>query len=169
MTSEVMDPGSPVRHAPPAMSTPPSTKEHHMSDMALPVQQASTSDGGTLLRVALKLDAVVTGTNGLAYLVVAAPLEDLLGLDAALLRGAGAFLVVFAAAVLVAGTRPAIPRRAAAAIVAANALWAIDGIVSAVAGWGTPTTAGTVWIVAQAVTVAAFAELQLAGLRRAGR
>jgi hypothetical protein len=39
----------------------------------------------------------------------------------------------------------------------------------AIAGWGDPTTAGTVWILMQAVVVAAFAELQLTGLRRKGR
>lgn len=54
----------------------------------------------------------MTGANGLAYLVLADPLEDLLGLSPP------------------------------------------------------PTTVGTVWIVAQAVVVGAFAELQLVGLRR---
>jgi hypothetical protein len=140
-----------------------------MSDMALPARPATERDSSAFLRVALKLDAVVTGANGAAYLVAAGPLADLFGLDAMLLRGAGAFLLVFAAAVWIAGTRTVVPRRAVAVIVAANALWAIDSIVSAIAGWGTPTTAGTVWIVLQAVTVAAFAELQLTGLRRAGR
>ena len=140
-----------------------------MSDMALPAQPATEPDSSAFLRVALKLDAVVTGANGAAYIVAAGPLADLLGLDAALLRGAGAFLVVFAAAVWFTGTRTVVPRHAVAVIIAANALWAVDSIVAAIAGWGTPTTAGTVWIVLQAVTVAGFAELQLAGLRRAGR
>ena len=140
-----------------------------MSDMAIPARPAAGRDSSPFLRVALKLDAVVTGANGVAYLVAAGPLGDLFGLDAALLRGAGAFLVVYAAAVWIAGTRTVVSRRAVAVIVAANALWAIGSIVSAIAGSGTPTTAGTVWIVLQAVTVAAFAELQLTGLRRAGR
>jgi hypothetical protein len=119
-----------------------------------------------LLRLALKLDAVVTGANGAVYLIAAGPLGDLLGLSPALLRGTGAFLLAFAAAVWVTATRPSIPRGAAYAIVAANAVWAVDSIVAAIAGWGTPETAGTVWIVLQAIVVAGFAELQLAGLRR---
>jgi hypothetical protein len=119
-----------------------------------------------LLRVALKLDAIVTGANGAAYLIAAGPLGDLLGLSPALLRGTGAFLLAFAAAVWLTATRPSIPRPAVYAIVAANAVWAIDSVVAAIAGWGTPETAGTVWIVMQAIVVAGFAELQLTGLRR---
>jgi hypothetical protein len=119
-----------------------------------------------LLRLVLKLDAIVTGANGAAYLIAAGPLGDLLGLSPALLRGTGAFLLAFAAAVWLTATRPAIPRPAVYAIVAANAIWAIDSVVAAIAGWGTPETAGTVWIVIQAVVVAGFAELQLTALRR---
>jgi hypothetical protein len=119
-----------------------------------------------LLRTALKLDAIVTGANGAAYLIAAGPLGDLVGLDPALLRGTGAFLIAFAAAVYLTATRQSISRPAAYAIVAANAVWAIGSVVAAIAGWGSPETAGTVWIVMQAVVVAGFAELQLTGLRR---
>ena len=38
------------------------------------------------LRTVLKLDALVTGANGAAYLVGAGPLADLLGLSPALLQ-----------------------------------------------------------------------------------
>ena len=51
----------------------------------------------SLLRTALTLDAGVTAANGAAYLVLAGPLHDLLGLSEAVLRGAGAFLLVYAA------------------------------------------------------------------------
>jgi hypothetical protein len=125
-----------------------------------------TTERTPLLRLALKLDAVVTGANGAAYLVAAGPLADLLGLSPVLLRGTGAFLVAFAAAVWLTATRPRIPRAPAYAIVAANTTWAAGSIVAAIAGWGTPETAGTVWMVLQAIVVAGFAELQLAGLRR---
>jgi hypothetical protein len=120
---------------------------------------------GPLLRVALTLDAVVTGTNGAAYLLLAGPLGDLLGLEAGLLRGAGAVLLVFAAFVWAVSRRSSPARGAVLAVVVVNAVWALDSLVVAVAvaGWGTPSTAGTVWIVAQAVVVAAFAGLQLAG------
>jgi hypothetical protein len=122
--------------------------------------------GDGLLRVALKLDAVVTGANGLAYLVLAAPLEDLLGLDASFLRAAGAFLVVFAAFVWAVARQREINRTAAFAVIAANLLWILDSIVLLASGWQDPTTAGAVWIAMQAVTVTAFAGLQIAGRRR---
>jgi hypothetical protein len=133
-----------------------------MTDMTL-----TPTSARPLLRLALKLDAIVTGANGAAYLIAAGPLGDLLGLSPALLRGTGAFLLAFAAVVWLTATRPSIPRAAVYAIIAANAIWALDSVVAAVAGWGTPDTVGTVWIMLQAIVVAAFAELQLVGLRRA--
>ena len=135
-----------------------------MTDMTL-----TTTRPRLRLRTVLKLDALVTGANGAAYLAAAAPLSDLLGLSEGLLRGTGAFLLAYAAVVWIVGSRQAIPRGAVYAIVAANAIWAIDSVVVALTRWGDPTTAGTVWILMQAAVVALFAELQLAGARRMGR
>jgi len=117
-----------------------------------------------LLRTALRLDAVVSGLNGAAYLLAAGPLADLLGLDTAVLRGLGVFLLVFAAAVWLVGDRPAAP--AVRTVIAGNLLWAAGSVVAVAAGVGTPTTVGAVWLVLQAVVVAAFAALQATGLRR---
>ena len=64
------------------------------------------------LRLILKLDAVVTGVNGIAYLALAGPLEDLLGVAPELTRPIGAFLVLFAAAVWFVATRPVVRRSA---------------------------------------------------------
>jgi len=118
------------------------------------------------LRSVLRLDGAVSGANGAAYLLAAGPLGDLLGLSPGLLRLLGGVLVAFAAAVWLASARPAIARGSVLAVVAVNALWAIASVVLAVAGVDSPTVAGTVWIVAQAIVVAAFAELQLTALRR---
>jgi hypothetical protein len=118
----------------------------------------------TLLRLVLKLDAVVTGGNGVAYLALAEPLEDLLGVSAGLMRPIGAFLVLFAAAVWFVATRRVVPRAAVLAIAAANAVWAIGSLVFAAAGASSPSTVGTVWVVLQALVVGGFAALQaLAG------
>jgi len=46
---------------------------------------------------------------------------------------------------------------------------AVGSVVAVLADIGTPTTAGAVWMIAQALVVAGFAELQLTGLRRAER
>ena len=112
------------------------------------------------LRTALKLDAIVTGANGAAYLVAAGPLEDLLGLSPALLRGIGAFLLLFSAVVWIVGSRPQVSSSAALAVIAVNVLWAADSIAFLAAGLSDPTTFGAIWIVMQALVVAGFAGLQ---------
>ena len=124
----------------------------------------TTTAPPSLLRRALALDAAVTGLNGAAYLLAAGPLADLLGLPAGWLRGAGAFLLAFALGVGLLAGRPVAP--AVRAVVAANALWAAGSVAVVLAGVGTPTTLGAVWLVLQAAVVAAFAVLQVAGLRR---
>ena len=121
---------------------------------------------GSPLRLALRLDAVVTGANGLAYVVAAGPLADLLGLDAAFLRGIGAFLLAFTAFVWAAGARQHPPAAAVRAIVAVNVARVVASLALAVLGLGSPSTAGTVWAVLQAAVVGGFAELQLHALGR---
>jgi hypothetical protein len=113
-----------------------------------------------VLRLVLKLDAIVTGANGAAYLAAAGPLEDLFGVDAAVQRPLGAFLMLFAAGVWLVASRPAISRNAVLAIAGANVLWMIASLVFAISGASSPTTVGTVWIVLQALVVGAFATLQ---------
>jgi hypothetical protein len=121
------------------------------------------------LRLALRLDALSCALNGAVYLALAGPLGDVFDLPPALLRGAGAALVAVAVLVWLASRPVRIAPAAAYAIVALNALWAAGSLVFAIAGWGSPSTAGTVWIVVQAVAVADLAALQLAGLRRGSR
>jgi hypothetical protein len=132
-----------------------------MTELTLPA-------GRSLLKPALLLDAAVTGVNGVAYLAAAGPLEDLLGLPASWLRVAGVVLVAFAAFVALVSRKPS--AGAVGAIVAVNVACAVASVVFAIAGWGSPETAGTVWIVLQALVVAGFAELQVASAPwRAGR
>lgn len=123
----------------------------------------------TALPTALRLDAVVTAANGAAYLAAAAPLSDLLGLDAALLRAVGAGLLAFAAVVWLVASATRLSRRAPATIIALNAAWVVGTIAAALADVATPTTVGAVWMIAQALVVAGLVELQVSGLRRAKR
>jgi hypothetical protein len=122
--------------------------------------------GEALTRIALKLDAVVTGANGVAYLALANVLDGPLGMPAGFLRGVGAFLIVFAACVAFTATRPAINRQAVHAVIALNALWVIDSIALVAFGWYEPTTGGSVWAILQAGVVAGFAGLQAYAIRR---
>ena len=119
-----------------------------------------------LVRLALKLDAVVTGANGVAYLALADVLDAPLGMPAGFLRGVGAFLLVFALAVWAAATRETVRPAAAAAVVAANLVWVVESVALVAFDWFTPATAGAVWTVLQAVVVGGFAALQLYALRR---
>ena len=112
------------------------------------------------LRLALRLDAIVTGANGLAYLAAANLLDGPLGISAGVLRPIGAFLVVFAAAVWSVSARPEPARTGVLAVIAANVLWVVDSLAVVAFGWFSPTTGGAVWIVLQALTVAGFAALQ---------
>lgn len=136
------------------------------STAASTAASSTRSDSAGLLRVALKLDAAVTGVNGVAYLVAAPALDHLLGLPTGPLRGVGVFLLTYAVAVWAVSRRRSISTSAVAAVIAANLLWVIDSVVVALVDWSTPTTVGTAWILLQAVVVGAFAALQGAGLRR---
>ena len=121
---------------------------------------------GGLLRFALTLDGVGTFANGVIYLAGAPLLDGWLGLPTGMLMAVGAFLIVYAALVLRLATRPAMLRPAVVAVIAANALWAVDSLIALAADWFTPTTAGQVLIAAQAALVAGLAALQYVGLRR---
>jgi hypothetical protein len=125
---------------------------------------ARTTEPNTALRRFLALDAVVTGTNGLAYLAASGPLADLLGVDRTLLLELGVFLTVYAAAVGLLATRPHPAKLPAQAVVEANLAWSALSL-AALGLWLNPTTAGTVWTVLQALTVTGFALLQYAALR----
>ncbi|GHJ94610.1 hypothetical protein SNE510_41290 [Streptomyces sp. NE5-10] len=129
---------------------------------------ARTTRPQSMVRRFLALDAVVTGANGLAYVLASDPLGELLGVDSALLLGLGLFLTAFAAGVGRLASRPQPPALAVKLVVDANLLWAVLSLV-ALAAWLDPTTAGLVWTPVQAGTVAGFAVLQWSALRAAGR
>ncbi|WP_278265602.1 hypothetical protein [Nocardia sp. AG03] len=122
--------------------------------------------GPALLPFSLRLDAVVTTANGLAYLALAGPLENLLGLDAGLGRAIGVFLTVYGLAVAVIGTRDPINRTATAAVAIGNSGWVVASLAALISGALSLTTVGAVWAVLQSITVGAFAALQYLALRR---
>ncbi|MGW6500352.1 hypothetical protein [Nonomuraea angiospora] len=125
-----------------------------------------TADRMKFLRLALASDAVVTGGNGLVYLAFAGPVSDLLGPGAGLLRGIGAFLLVYGVAVGLLATRRAISPAATRAVIALNIVWTLASVAVVVTGAADLTTIGAIWTIAQALVVGAFAELQIVGLRK---
>ncbi|WP_314174972.1 hypothetical protein [Streptomyces winkii] len=125
---------------------------------------AAPPDG--FARLALKADGIVTGLNGLGYLALATVLEPFLGIGTSVHYAIGVFLVLYAAGVLVVGTRETINRTALGTVLVANLLWAALSVVTLFSGALSPTVAGEAWIVLQAVVVGLFAELQYVGMKR---
>ncbi|MFE7840280.1 hypothetical protein ACFU53_30780 [Streptomyces sp. NPDC057474] len=125
---------------------------------------ARTTDPRTMLRRFLAVDAVVTGANGLAYLTAAGPLGRFLGVDSGLLVALGVFLAVYAAGVALPATRERPPTLPVRAVIEANLAWTVLSLVALVL-WLTPSTAGAVWTLLQALTVAGFAAVQYVALR----
>ncbi len=120
----------------------------------------------TFLRNAILLDAAASGATGLLLIAGAGLLEGLLGLPVALMREAGLVLIPYVAFVAWVGTRERIARGAVWAIVAANAAWALASVAVLLSGWVAPTALGTAFVLAQALVVALFGELQYMGLKR---
>lgn len=120
------------------------------------------------LRQLLALDAVVTGVNGLVYVLAADPLETLLGVPTDLLRLVGAFLIAYSIAVAVVAGRATPSRAATRTIIVANLAWAAASLIVLATGALSPTLLGGLWIAAQAAVVGGFAAAQSWASRRAG-
>ena len=126
----------------------------------------SYDQSSNFLRRALILDALASGATGLLMIAGAGLVEGLLGLPAALLRGAGLVLVPYVALVVYTGTRETISRSAVWMIIVANVAWAAASTLLLASGWVSPTALGYAFVIAQAVVVALLGEVQYMGLRR---
>ena len=124
------------------------------------------SHSSMFLRRALLADALVSGATGLMMLLGAGLTHGLLGLPEGLLREAGIVLLPYAAIVGYVGTRERFPVPAVWGVIACNIVWAAGSILLLVSGLVAPKLLGYTFVVAQAVVVALFAELQYVGLRR---
>jgi hypothetical protein len=118
------------------------------------------------LRRVLLVDAIASGATGVLMVLLAQPLAGLLQVPSALLFYAGLFLLPYTALLFQLGRGEYLPRAALWAVIVGNALWAAGCLVLAFGGWLAPTLLGMVFLLLQALVVAAFAELQLVGLRR---
>lgn len=135
--------------------------------MATIASTVQTAGDAKLLRFALKQDAIGSGANGLVYVAVAAIFGKMFGLPAAFLYPIGVFLVAFAATLLFLASRPRVSRPAVGVVIAANIVWVIASVELLVAEWFPLTGLGTGFVILQALVVAGFAALQVAGLRKA--
>lgn len=119
-----------------------------------------------MLRQIVLVDGLVSGAMGALLIVAAGPLSGLTGLSAAFLFWVGVALMPWVAGLVWLGRREPLNRSGVEAVIALNALWVVASIGVLVAGPFAPTVFGYIFIIAQALAVAAFAELQFTGLRR---
>ena len=117
-----------------------------------------------LLRNVLVVDAAFSGASGVALAAAAAPLASLSGLPHALVLGAGVFLMPYALFVGLLGLCAMLPRGLVWFVVAGNALWVVESLVTL--AQTSPTPFGVALVGAQAVVVAAIAAAQAVGLKR---
>lgn len=121
------------------------------------------------LRNVLLADAVTSAGCGVAMLAGAGMLEPVLGLPGMLLRYAGISLLPFAAMVAFIATRAHLSRGAVWVVIILNVAWALESLLLLVSGWVAPTILGYGFVLFQAIVVAAFAELEFFGVRRAAQ
>lgn len=122
----------------------------------------------TWLRSALWIDVLFSGVAGVAMGAGHALLAPLLGLPEGLLTGTALVCLAWAAALGALARQPHIARPLAWGVVLGNAAWVAASVALLAFGWVQPSGLGTAFVVAQAVAVGVFAELQWWAMRRAG-
>jgi hypothetical protein len=118
------------------------------------------------LKKVLVADAAVSGAAAVAMASGSGLVAGLLGLPSDLLLGAGLVLVPWVIALILIARRQSVPAGVIVAVIATNFAWAAASLVVAFGPMFAVTLLGKVFVVAQAATVALFAELQIMGLRR---
>ncbi|MBW1597506.1 hypothetical protein HPT28_10730 [Streptomyces sp. JJ38] len=118
------------------------------------------------MRTVLRVDAAACGVLGLVLLLGADWLSTPLGLPAHWSVPFGVFLLGAAVALaLIAGYRT-IPRGLAWAVIALNAVCALEMLLLPLTGWVPLTGLGTAVLVTGALAVAVFADVEYLALRR---
>ncbi|SDI33021.1 hypothetical protein SAMN05421505_14436 [Sinosporangium album] len=122
-----------------------------------------------MLTRVLKSDMLLCAVSGLLLALAADPLGDLFALPAPLLRWAGIVLLPVAAFIGYVVSRTPHPTGAVWAIMTLNSLWVVDSVILLFTGWVDPNALGIAFIIAQALVVVVFVELQYIALRRLRR
>ena len=122
---------------------------------------------GLFLRRVLFADAGISAAVGALMAAGAGPLQRLTGLPASLLIPAGLALLPYAAYLVWAATRRAVPRAAVWVPIVLNVVWAVDCAWVGFGGVFAPNSYGDAFLALQVVTVLVFAELEFIALWRA--
>ena len=121
------------------------------------------------LRRVLWADAAAGAASSLLHLLAAGALAELLGLPYGVFAMSGMALLVFVAGAGYLAVCDPIPRGLVSVLIAANWAWVGGCAVVFMVNAGTATPLGQAYIVVHALAVAALAELEWFGLRRAPR
>jgi hypothetical protein len=119
----------------------------------------------SLLRFAMRADAVLTALAGVAALPLAGWLSELSGTTHAFEYSMSAFFIVYGIAVLGLAALPSV-RVPGIAVIIANLLYTLAAVVLVLSDWMPLTTTGVVLTLATGVYTLVFAELQYQGWRR---
>jgi CHASE2 domain-containing sensor protein len=119
----------------------------------------------SLLRFAMRADAVLTGLAGIAGIPLAGWLAEISGTTKAFEYSMSAFFIAYGVAVLALAQLPSV-RKPGIAVAIANAVYTVAAVVFVLADWMPLTTLGVVLTLATGVYTLVFAELQCQGVRR---
>ena len=120
----------------------------------------------SFLRRALIVDAIVSGATALLLVFAAGILAPWLRVPEPLLRYAGVVLIPFVIYLAFVARRDVVPRPSVLAIIGLNFAWVAASLCLLLGGPIQPNAFGYAFIIAQALAVALFAEVQYVGLRR---
>jgi hypothetical protein len=119
----------------------------------------------SLLRFAMRADALLTGVAGIAALPLAGWMAEISGTTRAFEYSMSAFFIVYGVVVLALAQLPAL-RTPGIAVITANLLYTAAAVALVLSGWMPLTTTGVVLTLATGVYTLVFAELQYQGVRR---
>lgn len=122
----------------------------------------------SLLRFAMRADAVLSGLAGIAGIPLAGWLAETSGTTKAFEYSMSAFFIAYGVAVLALAQLPSV-RRVGIVIAAGNLLYTVAAVVLVVSDVFPLTTTGVVLTLATGVYTLVFAELQYQGVRRIKR
>ena len=124
-----------------------------------------TDSTDSLLRLALRVDAIASGLMGIAGVAMAPMIAEMSGTSTAFEYAVGAVFIAFAIGVFVLAARPSV-RRTGIVVVAGNVLYTVLSVVFVLADIFPLTTTGVVATLAVGVYTLVMAELQYQGVRR---
>ncbi len=129
--------------------------------------RSSSGSGTSLLHRALQIDFAITSICTVPLILAAGPLAAITGLPEMLILGSGLVFIPFLVLVGWLARRARPPRKSVWMVIALNVGWAVGSVIVLASGVLDPTALGYALVIAIALAVLVFAELEFFGLRRA--